>query len=118
MKPTKRRAVYRWFPILLSLLLLLTGCSDEQSITFHELSITLPSDFTRDVNDGDPEIDYYLSFSGVQVMLQRMTYPSLVEQEFDFPQTMTTDEFRRLLIESGGYEATLLEIDGIPAFIH
>ena len=118
MSRARNAAIYRLLPILLILLVFLSGCSDEKKISFHELSMTLPSDFSRDVSDGDPEIEYYISFSRTQVMLQRITYTSMIEQDFHYPQTMTAAEFREMLIESNGYDATLRDIDGIPAFVH
>lgn len=118
MSHMRNMIVHRLLPILLILLIFLPGCSGEKEVTFYDLSITLPAGFSRDTSDGDPEIEYYTSVSGVQVMLQRITYTSLIEQEFSYPQNLTAQQFRELIIESNSYDATLRDIDGIPAFVH
>lgn len=108
----------RCLPILLLLLTLLSGCSGEKEVTFHDLSITLPAGFSRDLSDEDPELDYYTSVSRVQVRLQRMTFLSLTEQHVTTPEEITADRFREMIIQSGGYDATLCEVNGAPAFVY
>lgn len=118
MNNSRKWILRRCLPILLLLLALLSGCSGEKEVTFHDLSITLPAGFSRDLSDEDPEIDYYTSVSRVQVRLQRMTYLSLTEQHVPTPEEITAEQLRQMLIQSGSYEATLCEVSGAPAFVY
>lgn len=79
------------------------------------MNITLPAGFSHSLT-GEEDVDCYVSTPRVQVTLERITFLTLAEMDFTAPALITPAEFREMIIESGGYNATLCESDGLPAF--